>query len=331
MSNPDLYRTATLVVRHALDVKPGEAVAVVTDPGRSPRIPEAFMAALRAAGAEAVLLTMFVREGRKEPPEAVRAALERVSAIITPTTVSMTYSDTLLEARRRGARVMTMPLINEAIFGRAGAVDPDEIVTLTHALAGRLAEARTLHLTSSLGTDLRVRLGGHPPELIDGVCRNPGDYDQVPSGVASVLAAETEGVLVADASVSQVGTPTAPIRFAVTDSRITAIEGGAEARLLRRILEEADDPNVFHCAAEIGIGCNRWARHLPSTEFSMEGVRAHGWVHVGFGDDHTLPGGTIHARMHNDALLSDCRLTADGVVLADGGRLVVDSLDLPRA
>ena len=65
MSNPDLYRTATLVVRHALDVKPGEAVAVVTDPGRSPRIAEAFMAALRAAGAGAGMLTMFVPQGPK--------------------------------------------------------------------------------------------------------------------------------------------------------------------------------------------------------------------------------------------------------------------------
>jgi leucyl aminopeptidase (aminopeptidase T) len=325
VTNPDLYRTATLVVRHALDVKPGEAVAVVTDPGRSPRIAEAFMAALRVAGAEAVLLTMFVRDGKREPPEAVQAALERVQVIITPTTISMTYSDTLLAARRRGARVMTMPLINEAIFARAGGVDPDEIVRLTEATARRLGAARTLRLTSPLGTDLHVTLGGHPPEFIDGVCRNPGDYDQVPAGVASVLAAATEGVMVADASVSQVGTPTTPIRFEVRDSRIVAIEGGAEARLLRRILEDAGDPNVYHCAAEVGVGVNRWARHVPSSEFSMEGVRAAGWVHVGFGDDHTLPGGTIHARMHNDALMSDCRLEADGVVLADAGRLVADA------
>lgn len=321
--NPDLYRTAARVVRESLDVKPREAVAVVTDPGRSPSIAAAFMAALRAVGAEAVQVTMFVREGLREPPDMVQAALERADVVITPTTISMTYSDTLLRARRRGARVMTMPLIDEAIFARAGGVDFDEIGAVTAALAGRLGEARTLRLTSPHGTDLHVELGGHPPESIDGLCRNPGDYDQVPAGVASVLAAATEGVLVADASVSQIGTPSTPIRFEVRDSRITAIDGGPEARLLRRILEQAGDPSVYHCAAEVGIGTNRWARHMPSREFSMEGVRCSGWVHVGFGDDHTLPGGKIVAPMHNDALLSDCRLEADGVVLADSGRLVI--------
>jgi hypothetical protein len=113
----------------------------------------------------------------------------------------------------------------------------------------------------------------------------------------------------------------------VRDSRIESIEGGAEARWLRRVLDDAGDPNVYHCAAEVGIGTNRWARHVPSSEFSMEGVRSSGWVHVGFGDDHTLPGGAIKAPLHSDALLSDCRLEADGLVLADGGRLVVENLE----
>ena len=84
---------------------------------------------------------------------------------------------------------------------------------------------------------------------------------------------------------------------------------------------------MYHCAAEVGIGTNRWARHVPSSEFSMEGMRSSGWVHVGFGDDHTLPGGAIKAPLHSDALLSDCRLEADGLVLAEGGRLIVENLD----
>ncbi len=48
---PDLHRTASLVVRESLAVKPAETVAVVTDGGRSPHVAEAFMAALRAVGA----------------------------------------------------------------------------------------------------------------------------------------------------------------------------------------------------------------------------------------------------------------------------------------
>ena len=316
-----------LVVRHCLDVQPSETVAVVTDPGRSPHIADAFMGALRSVEAEAVLLTMFIREGKKEPPEPVRAALERCHVVIIPTTVSMTYSDTLLEARRRGARVMTMPFITESIFARAGRADMEEVAERTQALARRLGRARHLHLTSPLGTELHVHLSGHPPELIDGLCRQRGDYDQVPAGVVNVLAMNTEGVLVADASVSQVGTPSVPIRFEVRDSRIASIEGGAEARWLRRVLDDAGDPNVYHCAAEVGIGTNRWARHVPSSEFSMEGMRSSGWVHVGFGDDHTLPGGAIKAPLHSDALLSDCRLEADGLVLAEGGRLIVENLD----
>ena len=321
---PDLHRAATLIVRETLGVRAGENVVVVTDPGRSPHIAQALMDALRSVGAEAVLATIFLRPGVKEPPPPVQAAIERADVVLAPTTVSMTYTDAVLEARRRGARVITMPLITEAAFARVAQVDLGELGALTRSVAARLQDARSLHLWSPLGTDLRVRLGDNPVDPIDGSCREAGDYEQVPPGVVSVLAVETEGVLVADAAVSPVGTLAAPIRFELRESRIRSIEGGAEARLLRRVLEEAGDENVYHCAAEVGVGTNRWARYVPGPEFGTEGARVSGWVHVGFGDDHTMVGGTVRAPLHNDALLSDCRLTVDGVVLADAGRLLLN-------
>jgi leucyl aminopeptidase (aminopeptidase T) len=321
---PDLHRAATLIVRETLAVRPGENVLVVTDPGRSPHIGQALMDALRAVGAEGVLATIFVRPGQKEPPAPVAAAVERADVILAPTTISMTYTDALLDARRRGARVITMPLITEASLERAGAVDLDELVAVSRAVAERLASARSLHLWSPHGTDLQVKLDDNPVHAVDGLCREPGEYQQVPAGVVSVLAVETEGVLVADAAISPVGSLSTPVRLEVRGSRIRSIEGGAEARLLGRVLEEAGDENVYHCAAEIGVGTNRWARYVPSPEFGTEGARVSGWVHVGFGDDHTIPGGTVRAPLHNDALLSDCRLTVDGEVLADAGRLVLE-------
>lgn len=327
MSNlPDLYHAATVVAQQCLAIRSGETAVVVTDWGRSPRIAEALVAALRAADAEAILVIMPVREGAKEPLPAVQAALGHADVILAPTTLSLTYTDAIAEARRQGARVVTMPVISEDAFVRVGTAEVDEVAAVTRAAGARLSRARSLHLTSPSGTDLQVALGGHPADLLDGLCRHPGEIDQLPAGVASVVAAETSGVLVADASVSRVGWPTIPVRLEVRDSRIVALDGGPEARLLWRLLEEAADENVFHCAAEIGIGTNRWARYVPSHEFSTEGVRSMGWVHVGFGDDHTFPGGSVRARMHNDVLLSDCRLSADGVTLVEAGRLHTDVL-----
>jgi leucyl aminopeptidase (aminopeptidase T) len=321
---PDLHRAATLVVRETLNVRPAENVVVVTDPERSPRIAQALMDALRAVGAEAVLATIFLRPGHKEPPPPVQAAIERAHVVLTPTTVSMTYTDAVLDARRRGARVITMPLISEAAFARVAQVDLAELGATSEAVAERLAAARSLHLWSPLGTDLHVQLGDNPVDLIDGRCREPGEYEQVPPGVVSVLAVATDGVLVADASCSPVGSLSTPIRFEVRDSRIRSIDGGAEARLLQRALEEAGDENVYHCAAEVGVGTNRWARYVAGPEFGTEGARVSGWVHVGFGDNHTMDGGNVRAPLHNDALLTDCRLTADGLVLADAGRLLLE-------
>lgn len=319
-----LYRTAERVVHEGMAVQAGESAVVVTDDGRPAAIADALMAALRAADAEGVLVRMNVQLGRKEPPAPVRAAIASATVVLAPTTVSLTYSDTLLEARGRGARVMTMPLISEPTFVRAGTVVLEELAATTRAVAARLGRGRRLRLTSREGTDLNVELGGHAPEFIDGLCRAPGDYDQVPAGVASVLAIKTEGVIVADASASHVGSLGSPLRVEVRDSRIVAVEGGAEAADLLRWLGAAQDPQVYHCAAEVGVGTNRWARHVSSPVFSMEGVRVRGWVHVGFGDNHSLPGGWLTAKLHGDLLLSKCRLEIDGEALAEDGRLLGD-------
>ncbi len=86
----------------------------------------------------------------------------------------MTYTDAVMQARSRGARVITMPLIAEEALARTADVDAAEIRELTRRVAERMASARELRLTSPGGTDLRVTLGGHPADVLDGQCREPG-------------------------------------------------------------------------------------------------------------------------------------------------------------
>ena len=257
--------------------------------------------------------------------DVVVEAMAQADAVLAATTTSMTYTDAVLDARRRGARVITAPLLTEGALERTADVDPEEIRATTESVGRRMAEATSLRLTSPSGTNLKIQLGGHPADLLDGQCHRPGEYDQLPAGVASVLAASTEGVLVVTGAVTQVGTVQSPVTLVVRESRIVSIESGIEADRLRAALAAADDPNVYHCAAEIGIGTNRWARYEPGPKFRTEGARVSGWVHVGFGDDHTLPGGTVRAKMHNDALLTDCTLAADGLIVAAGGYLTLSS------
>jgi leucyl aminopeptidase (aminopeptidase T) len=180
--------------------------------------------------------------------------------------------------------------------------------------------AKCVQLTALGGTDLYLDASGRRGNALTGLVE-PGQFSTIPTIEANFSPVEgsAQGVIVADASIPYlgIGVLEEPVRATVRDGYVTAIEGGAQADVLRQNLAAQGDPHVYN-VAELGVGLNPKAR-LCGLMLEDEGVL--GVVHVGIGTNITL-GGTVRAKTHYDLLIHGATLTVDGKVVLRDGALV---------
>lgn len=192
MKSVEVQRCARVAVERCARVKAGERVLVVADTMREQSVAQALMGAAMAAGADAVLSVIPTRRlTPQEPPASVAAAMQASDVVFLHTTYSLTHSSARVQAQKAGARVISMPGVTEDGFLRTLSVDMDRLVALTNSLARRVARARTVRVTTLLGTDMRYDLG-HPVTVLDGVVEQPGDLDTFPPGL--FLSVPQEGI-----------------------------------------------------------------------------------------------------------------------------------------
>lgn len=187
-----------------------------------------------------------------------------------------------------------------------GGAFTEDRAALTERMAkmvNRLRGVDGFHITSTYGTDLRMRM---KPEArrwcsLDGMIR-PGKWGNLPEGEVFTTPDEehVDGVLVvsviADDVTSQQGVD-AFVHLTIHDGKIVRIDGGKSAERLRRYLmenakkEEGNPFNVLRCA-EIAFGANARARSVASPDKSyraqgnstIEMEKRLGTMHIAFGD-----------------------------------------------
>lgn len=325
MKQVELQRCARVAVEVCGRVKAGERVLVVTDTMRDASVAEALMSAALAAGAEPVLTVMPTRRSSpQEPPDAVRAAMQAADIAFLYTTYSLTHSSARVAAQKAGARIITMPGVTEDGFLRTLSVNMDDLARLTNVLSERVARARTARVTTSLGTDMRYELE-HPLSVFDGVVSKPGELDAFPPGLFLSVprSGSASGVAVVDGSITQIGRVATPVTMSFENGRLVRIEGGSEATRLSNLLASLDDDGAYAFAAW-GIGTNPGAA-LIGEDPSFEGERVYGWTHVSTGSSATLPGGSVHAKIHLDGIISQPTIYLDGELILESGKFTVSS------
>jgi len=320
MKNAEIFRYAQLIVNQCAGIKAGEQVLVVSDTLADQSITHAIVGAALACGAEASAIVYAARkQSPHEPPPAVVEAMKASDVVFLYTGASLTHSRARRAAQQAGARVMVMAGVNEDVFLRTVPVDLARVADLTARLAKRIEAAQEGRIKTALGTDLTMRLG-NSVVIIDGLCLNRAEIDFVPFGclVNVPQAASAHGTIVVDGSVGSLGIVSAPITLTIKAGRIVDIQGGKDANRLRNLLASANDPNVYNCPAEWGVGTNPGAR-LIGVEPTFEGERVYGWTHVALGNNDVFPGGSVRAPLHLDAIITDPVIELDQqVILADG-------------
>lgn len=322
MKQVELQRCAKVAIEVCGRVKEKERVLIVTDTMRDRSVAESLMAAALAIGAEPVLTVMPTRRcSPQEPPDSVRAAMQAAEVAFLYTTYSLTHSSARVAAQKAGARIITMPGVTEDGFLRTLSVDMEALAQLTNGLARKVARARTARVTTKLGTDMRYELE-HPLATFDGKVENPGDLDAFPPGLFLSVPREgsAAGVAIVDASITQIGRLSSPVKMTFENGRLSGIQGGSEATRLMNLLASLEDEGAYAFAAW-GIGTNPGAA-LVGEDPSFEGERVYGWTHVSTGSSATLPGGTVQAKIHLDGIISQPTIYLDDEMILQDGKFV---------
>jgi leucyl aminopeptidase (aminopeptidase T) len=314
----DLSQAARAVLDDCLQVRVGEELLVVTDPGTR-RIGEILVAGGRERGAEAVLVEIAERENNgTEPPPSVAAAMAACDVLIAPTTKSLSHTEARRAANAAGARAATMPGITEEMMARTMAADFSALRPRSREIARLLTEGAEVRITSAAGTDLTLGIEGRTGLSDDGDLSASGAFGNLPPGEAFLAPVEgtTQGRLVIDGTMWPVGRLSEPLVFEIVDGYVEHMSG-AHADEVRAVVER-HGRDAF-AIAELGIGTNEAARLTGNV---LEDEKILGTIHVAIGDNHTF-GGTNRVSSHQDGIVLEPTLQIDGHTILDAGNLLV--------
>lgn len=213
------------------------------------------------------------------------------------------------------ARAGIGAFIDQSILDLEMSADYEQIAAFTSSLAERLRGSSTAHVTTALGTDLRLSLAGREWRQDTGILRGRGVFGNLPSGEIYIAPIEdsAEGVLVVDKCFPGM-LLTEPVRVVFEKGRVTQVEGGAGADFLQSAFaQHGDSARVI---AELGIGTNSMAR-LQGNIITDEKVL--GTIHVAVGRNDFLGGKNV-ATTHIDGVVGQPTLEIDGKVVIENGK-----------
>ncbi|MDX1387776.1 MAG: aminopeptidase [Acidobacteriota bacterium] len=309
-------------LRHNLGVRPGESVLVVTD-GTRDAVATAFEHAARSlsAAVERVVIPVPERNGQ-EPPSEVAVRMKAADVVLIPVARSMSWTRARMEATACGVRIASMANIDETIIDRTFTLDYRRIRDRVNRFCDLLDEARSVRVTSDLGTELTFEIDGREAHgRKGGIYTEPGSWGNLPCGEAFIAPVEgtATGRYVIDASHAGVGRISSPITITVDAGRAVEIAGGPEAASLSTILEAVGDPLAYN-VAEFGIGCNDGAR---ITGVILEDEKALGTCHIALGHN-AFFGGSVEVPVHVDGVMRAPTILLDDRVVVVRGEPAVD-------
>ena len=212
------------------------------------------------------------------------------------------------------ARAGLGAFIDQSILDIEMSADYGQIATFTDSLTQRLQGSSTAHITTALGTNLRLSLAGREWKKDTGILRGQKAFGNLPAGETYIAPVEdsAEGLLVVDKCFPGM-LLSEPTRMTFEKGRVTHIEGGAGAEFLRSAFtQHGDSARVI---AELGIGTNPLAR-LQGNIITDEKVL--GTIHVAVGRSDFLGGKNV-ATTHIDGVVGQPTLEIDGKVLIENG------------
>jgi hypothetical protein len=295
-------------------LQPGERVLVVVDEPLASE-GEQLAAAIRDAGGEPQLELWAGERPLASPPSGVLdgARTADLSLFLSQAPrgdEAAARFDLMETVIGHGGRQIFMGFVDgELLRGELSQPTPD-LSEPARRLIADINGCETIRIRGAAGTDLTLRVTGRP-WLTDAGALAPGHTANYPGGEIFVAPHRdgADGVLVADLTVPYTvdGLVDEPVTLRFEGGRVSSIEGGRAADMLRELVERAGKgANVI---AELGIGLNHAVR--PRGHVMLD-EKAGGTAHVAIGRNTGSYGGDNEAAIHVDCVFSGPELEADG-------------------
>ncbi len=321
-------------------VKDGDACAVLCETQTRPELPQLALLALQRIGARVFQIVLPVRP--LTAPVPVRStgasdAIGHLAPVVQALASSVFVADCTVEGLQHaaelpqilagGARVLAISHEHPEILERCLPHAQDE-APVRDAMR-RLKAARTMHVTSSAGTDLRVDLAGARVGGVWGFSARPGTLSHWPGGLvlAFPAAGTVNGTLVldrGDVNLTFKRYLQDPVRLAIERDHAVRVEGdGVDAELMRGYFEAWGDPAAY-AVSHLGWGLNRRARwdamsFYDKVDFNGTELRAFAGNFLYSTGANEVAG--RHTLGHFDLPLRGCTVRLDGVAVVEAGRL----------
>lgn len=319
-------------------VRADEHVVVLVDSKSPPQYVTASVVALNQLDAAAMQIALpDVPQSAFTPPAGatngfgkLRLAVDAMLAadmVIDLTSGGLLYTavlKTILEASTRVLRIRGGEAALRRLF-------PDEdVMRRAKAGAAALTDARRVRVVSEAGADLVFDTTGRSAMAQYGIAELPGRWDNWGTGgiLGTALEDSAEGVLVIDEG--DILLPfrrytTSPVRCYFEQGRITRIEGGMDADLLREYFEMWNDETVTR-PAHLGWGVehrSRWVNLAinDAADLTADTRFFYGNVQIALGRNFGI-GGQNRCVPHTDIVLRHCDFYLDGQQIVSDGRII---------
>lgn len=334
------------------DNKQGENLIVVTDEGVDELIRLAlYQGAKETAGNDArIVITPKPERPTQSLGPTVGERIKHADAILLATSLSRTYSKEvsdlvsahpnefiakLQELRKKkretmfpaNSRIISITTTTKEILTEGASQENfEEMRERIEKMKEIMKDVEKAQVTSELGTNLEVDIKNYTLLGQDGRINRPGTGSNFPVGEygGSVDLEKTNGVLMIDGAVTDIGRVDEPIKIEIRQGKIVSIGGGEAARKLQVMLEKTNEDykkqnpegtaDAFKIA-EFSFGMNSKAfrynekgeKISPST--SLEAEKGLGTIHIAFGKN------TILGVKKEDPDYNDIAIHIDNVVM----------------
>jgi len=316
-----IYEACRTLLNVCAKCEKDEKILIVTDPD-SLHIAQALWDAAEDYPNRSLIMMPTQTMHGQEPTDLVAAAMMEADVIFRPTKFSLSCTEAKRKACDKGARDLNCSDYDLRMLENGGLYADFEAMGPIMDQVAALMEGNDVLITTPSGTHIEASITGrkclpqYGRSIVAGQSSSPPDIECAIGANGGTM----NGVVYIDGSIPHplLGLIHEPIRLDIEKSSVVSIIGGAQAEILKNILDDYHDPKVYH-VGEIGIGMNP-ACKLTGRMLEDEGC--YGTVHLGLGDDRGFAGSNS-CPLHLDLVFKAPTLSIDGKILMDSGELTV--------
>lgn len=320
-------KVCEIIAKKCMNIKKGENVVIITDENKKKIGSELFYNIKKITDTILLEIPLTSRNG-EEPISMIHNILKYADVIIAPTTMSLSHTKAFVDARKKGARIASLPGITEQMFLRSIDIDYTEMSVLTKKLSEKIKDVNKIIVKSSKGTNVSFSVKGRKPFCLDGICHKKGNFINLPDGEMCIAPIENSmnGILVFDLSSSpdhntkwgKVGLLNNElVELEIKKGKIVSFSSGKKTQIIKNIIQNSD--KNANCIAEFAIGTNKKAK---ISGFILEDEKKLGTIHFAFGSNVSI-GGSNQSNLHLDMIMDKPDVFFDGKQIMKKGRILI--------